>query len=269
MNCHYLCTLTTGVSKLIGKEGQQKCSVLNCFLSLQHNGIKRGNYAVLGWTGAMCTEATKAAELTTSHLRKRYESHRVMDVSKSLHFVFDQGALKDTNLVIVSSYQLISIVRHNQGSILLFFFKSSPKRFGQGQMNILICSLSTNNPSVLPILPIRSSFSWWSVTSHPCWSRASLRGCLGTGTAGWLTCSDHGGFKSGWPFNRLAASGKQTERWLTGTVVPLRQPYCPVHKLTIAKPRVRDDSVLSKMFLCCTTIMFKRSNTPNYEIIAV
>lgn len=46
----------------------------------------------------MRTEAIKAEELTTSHLLQSYESHTEMDVSKSLHSVFDQGAFKDTNL---------------------------------------------------------------------------------------------------------------------------------------------------------------------------
>lgn len=66
----------------------------------------------------MHTEAITAEELTTSHLLQSYESQTVMDVSKSLHSAFDQGAFKDTNLVVKRSvtpsdsivlfYQLIS-----------------------------------------------------------------------------------------------------------------------------------------------------------------
>lgn len=137
------------------------------------------------------------------------------------------------------------IARHNQGSGLItksilfpFPFKNSPTRLGQGQVNILICSLSTNNPSILQVPPIMSSLSWCSVTSDPCWNReSSLSGCLQRWTAGWLTHSDHGGLKRGWSLNRLAASGslstwqagwkdrREADRCRRSTVTPISA--CP------------------------------------------
>ena len=109
MNCHYLYQFTAAGVYCVwtnwegGKTPEVLCVELPPVLFQQHNVNKRENYTVMGWTGAVRTEAIKAEELTTSHLLQSYESHTVMDVSKSLHSVFDQGAFKDTDLVVERS----------------------------------------------------------------------------------------------------------------------------------------------------------------------
>lgn len=156
--------------------------------------------------------------MTTSYLLWSYRE--TVDVSKSLRLAFDQGAFKDMNLIVkwpvtpsnrvVVLYQLTSNCQTQSGCwpnsthVSFFKCKNSRERSGQGQINVFVLLAEHK----LLVLPIMSSLSWWSVTSHPCWSRVtSPRGCSRRGTAGWLTQSDHEGLKRGWPFNRLAASG--------------------------------------------------------------
>lgn len=92
------------------------------------------------------------------------EDHNAMDVSKSLHLIFDQGAFKDMDLQLKwprhvqtglsYSVNLSVIARYSQGwgplinkfKFDFFHRRIDSQRFGQGQESGVIYSQSTIHP---------------------------------------------------------------------------------------------------------------------------